>query len=149
MSKVDVLMQRQRLPLEEGRRRFAFNDATGQRVTCRPGGNLTIAEGVNLEVGLDDEEIDWLSRHRAEQHDHFLSQFTWYVSLSDVVGSVPLDIAFNAGDWGEVHKFPKMIAAFERGDIAEAANQCRVLDPRLDAQRYAPLRQILLDSIRT
>ena len=53
----------QRLRADEGIRRFAYDDATGHEVKA-PIGNLTIGCGCNLAAGLDDEEIDWLERHR-------------------------------------------------------------------------------------
>ena len=52
-----------RLRGDEGIRRYAYDDATGHEVKA-PVGNLTIGCGCNLAVGLDDEEIDWLERHR-------------------------------------------------------------------------------------
>ena len=147
MSKVDVFLAR--VLREEGKKPFAYNDKTGKRVTCKTddpqtSGNLSIGEGINLEVGLDDEEIAWLTRHRAEKVDQPLSALPWYVELDDVRGSVPLDIAFNAGLNGFLHGFPHMVTALERGDLASAATECHVADPTLDESRYAPLRQLLL-----
>ena len=52
-----------RLRGDEGVRRYAYDDATGKEVRA-PVGKLTIGCGVNLSIGLDDHEIDWLERHR-------------------------------------------------------------------------------------
>ena len=52
-----------RLRGDEGVRRYAYDDATGKEVEA-PVGVLTIGCGVNLSIGLDDHEIDWLERHR-------------------------------------------------------------------------------------
>lgn len=129
---------------EEGIRKFAYNDATGAQVTCRPSGNLSIGVGINLEVGLDDAEIAWLLEHRAGLVEQQLGQFTWYGSLCDPAKSVLIDMGFNLGVHGLLG-FPHMIAALakEPPDYADASSQCAVAEPRLDLQRYAPLRAIL------
>lgn len=131
-----------RLSTEEGRKPFAYNDATGRRVTCQPEGNLSIAVGVNLETGLDDEEVDWLSRHRLMKRENELTAYTWYRSLDAARQSVLLDIAFNQGLGGLLH-YPRMLAALGQQEWAVAATECHTADPRLDA-RYASLAKILL-----
>lgn len=133
-----------RLGTEEGRRTFAYNDATGKRVTCQPGGNLSIAVGVNLETGLDDEEIDWLSKHRLDKVAQQLQQYSWY-AIDPVRQSVLLDIAFNAGVGGLLH-FPHLLAAVSRQDWASAATECHVENPQL-AGRYKKLAQLLLTGL--
>jgi len=140
MSAVDVLWGR--LGTEEGRRAFAYNDATSKRVTCQPGGNLTIAVGVNLEVGLDDDEINWLSQHRVQKVSDALSAYAWYSGLDEVRQSVPLDIAFNAGLHGLLG-YPHMIAALASKDYATAAANCTTTTPGLQG-RYENLQRILL-----
>lgn len=131
-----------RLGGEEGRKVFAYNDATGQRVTCQPGGNLSIAVGVNLETGLDDEEVDWLSQHRLSKVENQLTAYAWYRSLDAPRQSVLIDIAFNQGVGGLLH-YPRMLAALGQQEWSVAAVECHVSDPRLDA-RYAGLAKILL-----
>jgi len=142
VTAVEVLLAR--LPREEGDIAYPYNDATGKRVSCRPGGNLTIAEGINLEDGLDAEERAFLVQHRVNKAHTALLQYSWYAGITDPYRqSVPLDIAFNGG----VHDllgYPHMIAAIAKGDWEEASRQCTDKDPKLDASRYAPLRQILL-----
>lgn len=140
MTAIDLAYAR--LNLEEGRRPFAYNDATGKRVTCQPGGNLSIAVGVNLEIGLDNDEIDWLSKHRLEKVDNQLNAYVWYRGLDPARQSVLLDIAFNQGTNGLLH-YPHMLAAIQTQDWKTAAMECHAADPRLD-KRYADLAKILL-----
>jgi lysozyme len=127
---------------EEGRRAHAYNDATGARVSCLPSGNLTIAVGVDLEVGLDDEEIDWLSRHRLAKVEAGLLVYSWYQHCDPVRQSVLLDIAFNVGVAGLLH-FVHMIAAIGCADWKAAQAECSVQDEKL-RPRYARLGRILL-----
>lgn len=143
MSKVDVLLAR--LTREEGDRIFPYDDATGARVRApSPQGHISWGRGFNLDECGGPGLFDVMERYLVEQHDHVLAAYAWYNALDDIRGSVPLDIAYNAGDAGELLHFPHMIAAFAKGDITVAANECRVADPKLDASRYAPLRKILL-----
>src|SRR6185437_14913781 len=109
-SAVDIAYAR--LNTEEGRKTFAYNDATAKRVTCRPEGNLSIAVGVNLETGLDDEEIDWLSKYRLSKVENQLAGYAWYRTLDPARQSVLLDIAFNQGTGGLLH-YPRMLAALQ------------------------------------
>ena len=132
-----------RAPGEEGRKPFAYNDATGKRVTCKPEGNLSIGVGINLETGLDAEEMEWLFRHRAGIIEQALLKFAWYTGTDPVRQSVVLDIGYNEGLQGLLH-FPHLIAAISIKDWPTASSECRVADPKLDAQRYAPLRALLL-----
>lgn len=131
-----------RLTVEEGRRPYAYNDATGKRVSCQPQGNLSIGVGINLETGLDNDEIDWLSKHRLEKIENQLSGYQWYRGLDPARQSVLLDIAFNQGTGGLLH-YPHMLAAIQGQDWKTAAMECHVADPRLD-KRYSDLAKILL-----
>lgn len=141
MSAIDLAYDR--LGGEEGRRAFAYNDATAKRVTCKPGGNLSIAVGVNLEIGLDDEEIDWLSRHRLQKVEAALTRFPWYGACNDARKSVLLDVAFNAGVEGLLH-FPKMIAAIAHQNWLAAANELLDSDAARELpSRYGPLAKIM------
>lgn len=141
MSKVDELLKR--LPREEGERRIPYDDKTGKSVRA-PIGKLTWGHGYFLEEIGEPGLYAVIDRYLASKHDQYLSRFPWYAALDDVRGSVPLDVAYNAGDTGELLGFPHFIAALERGDIATAASELQVKDPELDKSRYAPLRQILL-----
>jgi hypothetical protein len=48
MNAIDITAAR--LLKEEAFRQYPYNDATGQRVTCLPGGNLSWLIGLNLET---------------------------------------------------------------------------------------------------
>ena len=122
-------------------RRQAYNDATGKTVTCQPGGNLSIGIGVNLETGLDDEEIRFLTSHRLGLLEAQIVKYSWYGSLDDVRKSVILDIAFNQGLGGLLH-YPHMISALAASNWVLAASECTVQDPRLQG-RYTALASLL------
>lgn len=145
MNEVDICLARMQ-KREEGDRQFAYNDATGKRVSCKPNGNLSIGIGINLEFGLDEEEREWLTRHRLLLHSAWLCKLPWYQALDTVRKSVFLDISFNAGDSGLL-RFPHLIAAAARKDWPDCQKQCHVENPRLDEQRYIPLGKILLTGI--
>jgi lysozyme len=140
MSSVDITYDR--LISEEGRKVYAYDDSTGKRVTCQPAGNLSIAVGVNLETGLDDAEIEWLSKHRLQKTETALQVYVWYRQLDTVRQSVLLDIAFNTGIAGLLH-FPRMLTAIQQQQWDVAAVECHVGDPRLDA-RYSNLAKMIL-----
>lgn len=140
MSAVDLVLVR--LPAAEKRMRYAYNDATGKRVSCQPEGNLTIAEGINLEMGLDEVEIDFLDRHRVELAEKPLLGYSWYQGADEVRQSVALEIAFNAGLHGLLG-FPSMLHYYGLKDWPSAAKECHAGDSRL-AGRYAALAQLIL-----
>ena len=142
MSQAAIDQVMARLPREEGVKKFAYNDATGKQVTCKPGGNLSIGEGINLEWGLEPEEIDFLSRNRITKLDAQLQAYPWYSAASDPRQSVFLDVAFNDGLEGLMH-FPHMLSAAAANDWDDATEELAVADKSLDASRYAPLRAIL------
>lgn len=143
MNRIEIASAR--LNTEEGRRRRAYNDATGKLVTCRPNGNLSIGVGINLEIGLDEEEIDWLFSHRLALADTSLRRFAWYPLLDEPRGSVFLDLGFNDGVECLLH-FPRTIHAAEIKNWDESANQ--LLDS--DAARELPGRyRILTQILRT
>ena len=136
-----------RLPAEEGVRKFAYNDATGKQVTCQPGGNLSIGIGINLENGLQPNEIEWLTRNRLAGFDADLSAFYWYGSLNDARKSAFLDVAFNEG----VHSllgFIKCLAATAASDWTTAAAELMDSKPGHDPHlhdRYQNLANIILN----
>ena len=134
-----------RLLTEEGKRRYAYNDATGERVTCQPKGNLSIGVGLNLETGLDEEEIEWLLRHRVGKTAAALASYVWYQKCNAARRSALLDIGFNGGV-GDLLHYPRMIAAIGRTDWQTAKAECKAKDPRL-AGRYDVLGNILLTGI--
>lgn len=143
MNEVDICWAR--LQREEGDKLFAYNDKTGKRVTCRPEGNLTIAIGVNLEEGLDEEESEYLSKRRLLRTAAALSKFSWYGRASCTINrkSIFLDVGFNAGVNGLLH-FPHMLSAADKEDWETATNELLNSDAaRKDPNRYKPLATIL------
>lgn len=144
-TEIDICLRRLQ-KREEGDRQFAYNDATGQKVTCRPKGNLSIGIGINLEDGLDEDERVWLAQHRLLKLSAQLCQFKWYMDLDPVRRSVCLDIAFNAGERGLLG-FPHMISALAVKDWQLAQENCCVENQKLNEQRYKPLGQILLTGV--
>lgn len=150
MTAVDIYIDRELKANREGDRRRAYNDKTGKQVTCKTqdpatSGNLTIGRGINLEVGLDDEEDAWLFRHRVEKTQSSLQKIAWYRGLDPVRQSGCLEIAFNEGVEGLLH-FPHMTSALAVGDWTEAKKQCHVEDPRLQP-RYDAIGNIFLTGI--
>lgn len=149
MNEVDYCLAR--LKREEGDRQFAYNDATGKQVTCKPNGNLSIGIGLNLEDGLDEDERVWLANHRLLKLSAQLCQFTWYMGLDPIRRSVCLDIAFNEGERGLL-KFPHMISALAIKDWHTAQEECKIaeitpMDKVVNEKRYVPLGLILLTGV--
>jgi GH24 family phage-related lysozyme (muramidase) len=148
MNQTVVSIVSARLKREEGRRPRAYNDATGVTVTCKPGGNLSIGYGINLENGLDESEMQFLLRRRIELADAALiMEAPWYEALSvadPLKASVYLDVAYNAGVAGLLHGFPKCVKYASLKDWTNSAAELRVADASLDHSRYEPLRKILL-----
>jgi len=141
----DLEITYRRLTGEEGVRNYAYNDRTGARVTCNnpvDRGNLSIGIGINLENGLDEEEIKFLTGRRLEKIRTRLSAYPWFGAIqSPQRRSVLIDIAFNAGVGGLLG-FRRMIDAIEAQDWDRAALECHAADPRLDS-RYDNLARIL------
>ena len=131
-----------RLKPEEGYEQFPYDDATGKRVRA-PVGNITWLYGCNLETSGSPELATLVLGWQVDQVEKQLLPLAWYSALDDVRKSVCLDIAFNGGVAGLLH-YPHMIAALSRQDWPTASQECAVADPKLDASRYAPLRQLLL-----
>lgn len=135
-----------RLKVEEGTRAFAYNDATGKRVTCQPNGNLSIGEGINLETGLDQVERDFLRRHRLDLVDKRLQAYAWYQGLDAPTASVLLDVGYNGGVETLLH-FPHLLAAVGARPVDRQAAHDQLLDSKAARElpnRYKPLAQILL-----
>lgn len=142
-----VLITKTRLYVEEQKKPKAYNDATGAAVTCRPHGNLSIGVGINLENGLDPTEIEWLLEHRLTQTESTLLMAVWYQNANDSRKSVFLDAAYNLGVEGLLKGFPACIEAAREENWTECANQLRVVEPNVDASRYAPLRKIIISGV--
>lgn len=109
---------------DEGRRRFVYDDKTGKPI--KKGsvveGNPTIALGVELSIaGLTDEECDYLTENRIAQRELDLDKrWPWWRSLSEARQMVLVSMAYQMGTAG-LARFPKFLAAVERGDYASAA----------------------------
>jgi lysozyme len=123
-----------RLETEEGFRPTPYVDTKG---------HTTIGYGFNVGAGISKYAATALLNAQLAELDSALRQYPWYASADDVRASVFLDIAFNAGLTGLMH-FPRMLHYASVGDWVNAAAQCTVADPKLDASRYAPLRALLL-----
>lgn len=187
-----------RLPAAEGVEPFPYDDSTGKRVslagigctvviardlkvrneplgtlvTCKPNGNLSIGIGINLELGLQQtefdylisrrpsqfvvaleneglapEEMEWLTRNRLNQLDEALSVYYWYGPLDDVRKSVFVEVAFNMG----VHNllgFVKCLAATAHGDWKTAQAELMNSEPGRNPgthKRYEHLSELLLN----
>lgn len=145
MSAVDITLAR--LTLEEAKKRLAYNDKTGKTVTCKPNGNLSIGVGINLEVGLDDTEISFLTSHRLGLVENGLRSFYWYGGLDEARQSVLLDLGFNAGLAALLH-FPRMLTAISHSDWARAHDELLDSDAARELpERYRPLADILLTGV--
>lgn len=137
MSATDLVLPR--LAIEEGRRKFPYRDTKGL---------LTIGVGVNLDAGLDDEEIDWLLRHRVDKVRKQLEQFEWYTALDDVRQSVFLDLGFNMGVATLLH-FTETIASVIHKDWQAAHDRLLASKWHKDVGdgRALPLAQMLLTGV--
>lgn len=100
----DVTRAMQLWELNEGRRRFPYDDRTGKPLA--PGdtlkGNLTIGCGRNLSrVGLRDHEITIMMRNDLCEADEDLRQhFRWTQALSDAQYHALLDLRCQLGPSG-------------------------------------------------
>ena len=148
---VEIFLSRPRIVREEGDRLKPYDDKTGKDVVA-PVGNLSWGWGFNLMQCGSEELFEVMARYLVTKVDAELTAsivngVRWYAGLDSepTRQSVFLDVAYNAGVAGEVHGFPKMIGYAIARDWPNCAAQCKVLDARLDAQRYAPLRQLILN----
>ena len=140
MSAVDALMQR--LTTEEGEKNLPYDDATGKPVKA-PVGNLSWGRGFNLMKCGSAGLFAVMERYLLDALDSYLQSYAWYTGAGDIRASVFLDIAYNGG----IHDllgYPSMMHYAAMDDWVNCAAQCTEKDPKLDASRYAPLRQILL-----
>lgn len=140
MTRVELTAAR--LNSEEGRRAFPYNDLTAKRVTCRPTGNLSIGVGINLEVGLDDVEINFLLNHRLTKTDASLRNYAWYPPLDEPRASVFLDVGFNDGVEGILH----YVDTIHFAGLADW-QQCAAALLDSDAARELPARYKALSQI--
>lgn len=91
-------------------------------------GKLTIGVGRNLDdKGISKEEALFLLRNDIHEVMDALEKHEWYLALDPIRRKVLIDMAYNLGADGLL-RFQRMIAALERGDYENAADQ--MLDSR-------------------
>jgi lysozyme len=114
------------LEKEEGFRSLLYDDATGKPL--KPGdrivGHPTAGIGLALDIeGLTREEARYLCENRVAKRELALDQeLPGWRSLSEARQLVLLSMAYQMGVRGLLG-FAKMIAALQRGDFAEAADE--------------------------
>jgi lysozyme len=145
MSRQAIMLLAGRLPREEGEKLKPYDDATAKAVVA-PVGNLTWGRGYNLMTCGSPGLFDAMDAYLLGELDRQLSAFKWYTDLDNepTRQSVFLDIAYNAGVHGLLH-FPSMIAQAVARNWTACAAECKVANANLDASRYAPLRQLLIN----
>ena len=102
--------------IHEGYRKLPYKDSEGI---------VTIGIGFNLEVGLDDEEIDMIFRHRilkAEKGAFIAVGRDIWVSLNNARQQVLTSMAYQMGSKG-LSKFQRMISALGARDYDTAASE--------------------------
>lgn len=83
----------------------------------------TIGCGRNLrDVGLSDDEVNFLLSNDVKRVSDALSQFAWFQSLDEVRQGVFVNMAFNMGVQGLLH-FPHMLAAAALKDWEGVASE--------------------------
>ena len=132
---------------DEGRREHPYDDATGKRVHA-PKGILTVGVGINLEEGLDDEEMDWLERHRLEREVGALvpalhQEHRVYLYLLPGPAQLALMLACFQLGAPRLMKFHRMLDAVSRGDWraagAEAVDSAWARETASRAEEVAAL----------
>jgi lysozyme len=122
---IDAL--KRHLEAEEGRRRKPYRCTAGK---------LTIGIGKNLDdAGLSNDEIDYLLSNDVRRVMGELDRhFPWWRDLSEARQVGLASLCFQLGLQG-LMGFRKMLAALQRGDYAEAAQE--LMDSRLAIQTPA------------
>ena len=107
--------------LDEAKRPFLYDDATGKRIVAGSVivGNVTGGIGINFSVGLDEEEIQWLYRHRRDRGIESLKPFDWFTSQDPVRQAALVDLVFNLNLHGLLH-WPRFLAAIAAHDYVAA-----------------------------
>jgi len=111
---MDLQAFRNHLEWAEGREKRLYTDSVGK---------LSIGVGRNLEdVGLSDDEIDYLLENDMRRAVRDASSLSYWDSLSDVRKLVVADLCFNLG-MSRFKGFVKANAALARGDWEAAADE--------------------------
>lgn len=89
-------------------------------------GKLTIGVGRNLDdVGLSDDEVDYLLANDIKRAQKGLSSYSWYIALDPIRQAAVTNLAFNLGLHGLLG-FPHFLSAIAKQDwpiaAAELAN---------------------------
>ena len=86
-------------------------------------GKLTIGFGRNLDdVGITEEEAEYLLMHDLEKAEKDAEKFPVYGKLNQSRKEVIVEMVFNLG-YSRLSKFKKMFEALEKGDYSSAADQ--------------------------
>ncbi len=86
-------------------------------------GKLTIGYGRNLDdVGLSNEEAEYLLKHDLEKAEKEASKLDCYKKLNQNRKDILIEMVFNLG-YPRLCGFKKMIQALDRGDYDGAANE--------------------------
>lgn len=100
------------LKRHEGYRRLPYEDSVGV---------LTIGVGRSLEMGLSDDEVEYLLQNDIDRTIEELDRnFEWFADLNDARQDAMIDIGFNLG-LTRLLKFEKALKAMAEGDFELAA----------------------------
>lgn len=101
------------LEFNEGRKATVYSDSLGHK---------TVGVGINLDIGLYPEEIDFLRDNRIRRAERELDEHApWWRSLSDARQRGLLDMQFNMG-WGTLNEFKNLLAHLQSGNFDQAAD---------------------------
>ena len=127
---------RAELSLDEGERRFVYDDKTSKAIVAGSQviGNPSIAIGRNLAArGLSPAEIDFLFTNDREQlESDMLAALPWVTALSTARQVVMYSMYFNTS-LGNIQHFvnswPHFLAQMQAGQYDEAANNLETSEP--------------------
>jgi lysozyme len=115
---IEVIFKKSAKQLErdEGKQPKPYRDSLGI---------VTIGIGISLEDGLDEEEMQWLLRHRwTKTYEELLNRAPWIVNLDEVRVGALMNMAYNMGV-PRLMGFQKMLASLAEGKWAEAGEHAR------------------------
>ena len=108
---MDILDQLKR---DEGNKQFPYTDTVGK---------ITIGVGFNLtDVGLSQDEIDYILQARVNKVAASLAPYDWYAKLDPVRQAAIQNMTYNMGLNSLLH-FPSMIHYLAVQDWANASAQ--------------------------
>jgi lysozyme len=111
---MDVETLRKQLNRDEGRRNKPYRCTAGK---------LTLGVGRNIEdVGLSEDEIDYLLSNDIERVEKDLQTFAWWPKLDPVRQVALANMRFQLGP-NRFREFKKMILAVAKGDFERAAKE--------------------------